>query len=473
MNNKRGDTDILLINPPSTTVQNNPIPFGLTYLASFLEKNKFKVGILDLSVDVMTHKEIINYIKKLNPSKIGISCMSVHIEFIKKLSKKIKKNFPDKQLLIGGIHPTALPIKSAQELKDIDLFIIGEGELTLLEILKGKKLEKIKGLVYRDRGKIIVTKQRELIKDLDKLPFSARHLLPSLENYGLGFDWEGKKPAACVFTTRGCPFNCIYCASKVMWRRKVRFRTADNVLSEIDELVKEHKIKEILFYDDHFVLNKKRLKEICNGLIKRNYKISWCCFARVESIDLELARLMKKTGCHMISFGVESGSQTILDTMKKGNTVEQVLNVFKICKKARINTKASFIFGSPNETYETIKETKKVIKKIMPDYVWFFIMTPLPETELYKLHEKAGMASDDWGSYNLTTYNKFYGTDLTYDELRKVVSDSYKEYYLSFRYAYSQLKKFNLRKIRTFFVIMKNKNFVMKYIKSGSKDDRV
>lgn len=453
--------DILLINPASTTFQNTPIPFSLAYLASFLEKNNFSVEIIDLAVQEMDDNEILKAIRQKKPKKIGISCMSVHVEFIERITKKIKKKFSI-PIIVGGIHPTALPVKSLEKMKDVDVFVLGEGEQTLLELMQGKKLEDVKGIAYKER----INPSRELIGNLSDLPFPARHLL-DMEKYNLSFDWEGRKPAATIFSSRGCPFNCIFCASKVMWKRKVRFRTAENILAEIDFLVDKYKIKEVLFYDDHFVLDKERLRKICNELISRDYDLTWCCLSRTDCMDLETAELMKKSGCHMISFGVESGSQTILDNMQKNVRVEDIIKTFEICKKAGINTKASFIFGAPGETYETIEETRELIKKIMPDYVWFFIMTPFPGTELYRLHEEAGIASEEWERYDQETYNKFYKTDLNYEDFRKIVSESYKSYYFSTRYLFSQITKFNLKKIKAYINFIKRLSPALSYIKKG------
>ncbi len=459
-------TDILLINPSSITVQNTPIPFGIAYLASFLEKNNFSVKILDLAVKKMSEGEILESIKQIKPKKIGVTCMSVHAGFIKSLTKKIKENF-DIQIILGGIHPTALPKKSLKNFPDVDILVIGEGELTILELMRKRNLDKIRGIAYRKGNKIKINKPREFIKDLDILPFPARHLLPDIKNYRMGFDWEGRTPAATIFSSRGCPFNCIYCASKVMWKQRVRFRSAENVLKEIDYLVKKYKIKEVLFYDDHFVLNKPRLKEICMGLIKRKYDLTWCCLSRVESLDLKTARLMKKAGCHMISFGVESGSQKILDNMEKRVKVESIINAFETCRKSGINTKASFIFGAPGEDYQTIKETREIIKKILPDYIWIFIMTPMPGTKLYELHEESGIASEEWSMYDQTTYNKFYGTKLGYKELRKAIAETYKGYYLSPKYIFSMIAKLNIRKLIVMLTLSKNFLIAVKYMKRG------
>ncbi len=464
--------DILLINPSSTTVQNNPIPFGLSYIASFLEKNNFSVEILDLSVRQMNDEEILKYIEKIKVKKVGFSCMSVHVSFLKRITKKIKDEIEDIVLIAGGMHITALPLESIKELKNIDLFVMGEGEETILEIMKNVKLSKINGLGYIEKGKATLNPPREFIKNLDEIPLPARHLLPSINKYQLGFDWEGRKPSATIFSSRGCPFNCIYCASKVMWKQKVRFRSADNILKEIDFLVKKYGVKEILFYDDHFVLDKERLVKICKGIIKRNYNLTWCCLSRVDCMTLKIAKLMKKSGCHMISFGVESGSQTILNVMKKNIKVQQIVKTFNICKKAGMNTKASFIFGAPKETFKTISETQKLLKLILPDYIWLFIMTPLPGTELYKMHEKAGIISKDWSMYDQTTYNKFYDTNLTYGDLRKAVAETYRTYYFSFRYMFSQIRKFNMRKFSAYFRLFKLLPYALSYMKKGrSKKD--
>lgn len=462
-------TDILLINPPSTTVQNNPISFGLAYIGSYLEEHGFTVKILDLSIDRKTDGEILDYIGLVKPKKVGISCMSVHVSFADRISKKIKSRFCKIQLLLGGIHPTALPEKTVKELKYFDVFVLGEGELTVLELMKDVELSKVNGIAYLKNNKVVINPPRAMIEDLDILPFPARHLFPDMKNYNLGFDWEGKKPAAMVFTSRGCPFNCIYCASKVMWKRKVRFRSAENVLKEVDFLVKKYGVKEILFYDDHFTLNKNRLIAICEGLIKKQkeYKVSWCCLSRTDSLDLEIAKLMKKSGCHMISFGVESGSQTILNAMDKNVLVKDIINTFKICKKAGINTKSSFIFGGPEESYSTVKETQDLIKKILPDYVWFFIMTPMPGTKLYQLHVESGIALEDWSLYNQTTYNRFYKTKFSYNQLRSIVAESYRSYYFSFRYIFSQIRKLNLRKISVLLTLSKNFSVILGYMKKG------
>ncbi|GBE19704.1 oxygen-independent coproporphyrinogen-III oxidase 1 [archaeon BMS3Abin17] len=456
--------DILLINPTSSSEQNLPPPLSLIYLAGFLEKHKYSVSILDLVIDPKSDEEIINRIKEVNPKKIGFSCMSLHVPFIKRITNKIKENFKV-PIIIGGIHPTALPEKSVEEMKDVDLFVLGEGELTLLEIMQDKPLKKIKGLAYRSKG-IKVNPKRDYIPNLDDIPFPARHLI-DLRKYTLGLDWEGRKPATIMFTSRGCPFDCIYCASKVMWTRKIRFMSAKKVLEEIDYLIKKYGVREILFYDDHFTFNRGRLKEICNELIKRKYDLAWCCLSRVDIVDSDMIRLMKRAGCHMISFGVESGSQTILDAMQKNVKVEKILNAFKICREVGMNTKASIIFGGPKESFRTVEETKRVLKKILPDYLWLFIMTPLPGTKLYQLHKESGLGSENWEMYDQTTYNVFYDTDLNYKDLRKIVSDAYKGYYFSVGYMLSQIRKLSVRKINTGLKIMKYIVPALKYSKSG------
>lgn len=457
-------TDLLLINPPTDTLQNKPTPLGLMYISSFLEEKGFKIKILDLSMHNLNDGQILDWIKKINPRKIGISCMSVDFNFLKRITKKIKTFFKDIQLITGGVHPTAMP-QEVLNTTSIDVLVIGEGENTLLELMKDYNLKDIKGIAYMKNKKMVVNEPREFIEDLDKLPFPARHLLPPLKNYSLSMDWEGRKPSVVLFSSRGCPFNCIYCASKIMWKRKVRFRSAENVLKEIDFLVSKYRIKEILFYDDHFVLNKPRLVEICNGLIKRNYDLTWCCLSRVDSIELDTLKLMKKAGCHMISFGVESGSQKILDSIEKNVKISQIINAFKLCKTVGINTKATIIFGSPNETRETINETNKLLKIILPDYVWFFSITPFPGTKLYELHKTHGLSFDNHENYNQTSYNKFYGTDLRYDEIKKEIKKAYRSYYLSLSYILSQLRKISLKKISVYWELLKHTSAIMVYLK--------
>lgn len=458
---------ILLINPPSSVYKNLPMPVGLLYLASYVNKFGFGAEILDLSVKRLSDEQIINFIKEKNPQMIGLSFFTVHFSFVKGLTELLKKYFPDKKIIAGGPHPTALPESTMESIKGLDVLIVGEGEITLRELLEDKRLEDIKGIVYRSKNRVVINPKRELIDNLDILPFPDFNLLPDLSSYQLSYTWEPNRPSAVIMTSRGCPYDCIYCASKVIWTRKVRFRSAENVLSEIEKLVSDFNIKEILFYDDTFLINKQRLEKICRGLIERRMNISWSCLGRIDAVDDNTLKLMKKAGCHMISFGVESANQEVLDAINKKVRKEQIFSAFESCQRIGIPNKASFIFGSPKETYQTIQETKDTLLKITPDYVFFFIMTPLPGTLLFSHHRDNNLLDGEWERFDQTTYRHFYGTDLTYQQLRQAISKAYRGYYFSFNFWKYLLSHLTRRKLRTLFYISLDLFAFFKYINKG------
>jgi anaerobic magnesium-protoporphyrin IX monomethyl ester cyclase len=455
-----GHTDISFINVETTTYANVPEPLGILQLAGSLVKNNFNVKILDMTVDDRPIKQF------LDADLIGLSFTSANTFKAESIIKQIREKNPNAKILVGGSHTTALPEKALQEMP-VDIIAKRESDETIVEIAEGKKpLKDILGISYRDsRGKVHHNPYRPFIENLDSLPYPARHLV-DMSKYDIHFTWEGRKPAATMFSSRGCFANCIYCASKVTWTRRVRFRSAEHVLGEIDHLREKYGTKEILFYDDVFPLNHERLIQVCKGLKDRD--ITWCCFSRVDTLVPGHAKVMAESGCHMINFGVESGSAKILQNLKKGlpKGMEQqkILEAFRECKKNKISTKASFMLGSPGETKDTINETINIIKKTMPDYMFIFSITPLPGTELWDMHQKSGMLSKDWTLYDQNLYDKYIDTDVSYDYVRKKILRTYLKYYLSPRYFLKQLKRGSFKPYKAMLDEFKG---IMPYIMTG------
>jgi len=279
----------------------------------------------------------------------------------------------------------------------MDVAVQGEGEITFLELIKSFEEEigfrDIKGAIYKEGNKVIKNPPRELIQDLDSLPFPARHLLD--------MEWYSKKNSmirGCWMRTtslmgaRGCPFKCIFCASPKTLGNSVRLRSPDNVLDEIEELISKYKIEAIKATEDVFTHDIKWVNEFCDKIIERKLDIKWDCQSRVNAsaINLETLKKMRKAGCIQVEFGVESGSQKVLNTIKKGVVIEQTIEAFDLCREAGIRSMANFIIGHPYETYEDIEKTKQLARRIKADYPEFFISTPLPGTEMYEMAEKNG-----------------------------------------------------------------------------------
>src|SRR3989344_1674811 len=453
-------SEINLINVESSTYVNIPEPLGILQLAANLEKNNFKVKVLDMSVDKRSVKNF------FDSDLIGLSFSTPNVLKTKEIIKEIRSYNPNAKIMIGGSHASALPEMALKEI-EADIVARKESDLTIVEIAEGKLLKDILGISYKENNKIHHNPDRPFIENLDILPYPARHLV-DMDKYDIHFTWEGLKPAATVFSSRGCFANCIYCASKITWERIVRFRSAEHVLGEIQELKEKYGRKEILFYDDVFPLKQERIVKICKGL--KDMNMSWCCLSRVDTLREDNAKLMAESGCHMVNFGVESGSSKILQNLDKGlgeNPIEvknKIRKAFDLCHKHKISTKASFMFGSPEETKESIQETIDMIYEIMPDYMWIFSLTPIVGTELWNMHKEKGILQDNWSLYDQNLYNKYINTSLSYDFVRKKIRNTYITYYLSPKYFLRQVKRGSLKPYKA---MIEEFSGTIRYVLSG------
>src|SRR3989344_2280410 len=373
-------------------------PMGLAYLASYLRNNKVEVKILDACALDLDSDKILEEIKKFDPDYVGITASTNTINLAYKIANSIS-NLKCK-VVVGGAHTSILPEKTLEECENIDIVAIGEGEDSLLEIVSGKELEKIEGIGFRKNKKIIINPRRKPREDLDSLPFPAYDLLPLNKYWSPGIR---RYPFATIVTSRGCPFNCIFCVNHLVSSKKFRARSPENVLKEIDLLVKEYGIKEINVLDDNFTLLLGRAKEICNGLIKRNYDLILKTGngIRADKIDEELIILMKKAGFYLLAFGIESGNKEILKIINKGETLEQIEEAIRLCKKYKILTEGFFILGNLGETKETMQDTINFAKKLDLDIAQFQVFIPFPGSKFYNEIKKNGeIFSKNWEDYN-------------------------------------------------------------------------
>lgn len=439
--------NVLLIDAPyrevyskvSTALGCSP-PIGVAYTAAYLRAHNVNVKILDTNALQIGVNEIDKYLKE-KFDVIGISSMTPSLINAARILEKAKEANPSVKTVLGGFHVSAVPAETLQEYPSIDFGVIGEGEQTFLGLVqaieKGKDFSEVDGIVFRKKNETKITKRRALIQNLDELPFPAYDLLP-MEKYRLtahhtNFDKKIKlNPFSLLMTSRGCPFNCTYCASKVIWGRRVRYRSAEKTLEEIDLLVKKYGIKCLDICDDNFTLNKPRLHQILDGLIERDYDLHFNCLSRVDIVDRGSLEKLKKAGCYLIRFGIESGSQEILNAMKKEATVTQTKATFKLMHEVGIPAAASTIIGHPGETRETFNKTLKLVKEIDPVAAHFFIAVPIVGTELFEIAKKNKLiVNPDWRNWVLMPETPVLRTEeLSPEDLVKLRSEAYKRFYL-------------------------------------------
>lgn len=364
---------ILFVNPPGE-FQNPVLPLGLASIAAYLQSKDadLEVSIIDAWAEKIGLPELAERTAQSQADIVGIYIASPRYDDSKQAIEACRKALPDSLIIAGGPHPSAVPEETLKDITQLDICCIGEGEETMYQLAQAVKnntpLYQVDGIALRNKknGEIIFTNARSFIENLDSLPFPARELFP-LDKYKVQPPLGRKKPYFSMITSRGCPYQCAFC-TKAVFKTKYRARSAKNICDEIEYLISKYGAKEIQFYDDDFTLDMKRAEEICDEILKRNIKIRWACSTRVDQISENLLKKMKAAGCWHVMYGVESGNQKILDSIKKGFTVEQIIKAFELTRKIGMQTFCSVIYGLPGETKETLKETFDLVKKLRPNF---------------------------------------------------------------------------------------------------------
>ncbi|MFA5088864.1 MAG: radical SAM protein [Candidatus Omnitrophota bacterium] len=448
-------TDAIFINPfPGGHGLNEAtiiMPVGLAYLAAVLEENDFRCAIIDANVLRLTHDKIL---EKIPPEAklIGIYLNSFSYDSVQELSSRIRKKFPEATIVLGGPLPSAAPEIVLAEI-ECDGLIKGEGEYSVLRLMRNISRgspafdREVPGAYFRDRStNEIVENPLERIEKLDELPFPAYHLLPSFECYK---SRSRKRPTAPLVTSRGCSYDCIFC-SKDVFKRRVSFRSAPNVLKEIDGLVKEHGIRQIDILDDNFAFNRTRMKEILDGLISRSYglAVNLQLGIRTECLDEEILDKMKKAGVYKLAFGIESTDEDVLRICHKKIDLQHAGDMVLLARRKGIIVYGFFIIGLPGETDAGFERTLDYASKLDFDVANFCMAIPFVGTELYRMISREGRFLIDT-SRNISS--GFYDGKVFYEygpNTEEVVLRRYKKAYKKF---YSLRKKINvLLSIRSF-----------------------
>ena len=436
---------VTLVNPAAPVGAAMHMPFallGLGYLAAVLEKNNYKVDVIDCQVLKLSFEDFKSEISKRQPDIVGVTSSTLTYQTALKLVKIAKEACPNCITLAGGSHVTFWDDHALEECPELDIVIRREGENTMLELVQrieaGKSTFDVLGTTCRREGKIVRNPDRPYIEDLDSLPFPARHLW-SMEKF------RELEDILYLATSRGCVYWCEFCTTVRMHGRKYRMRSPKNVVDELEFLHKTYGVKKFTFCDDAFTVDQPRTEALCGEILQRGLKIEWNCGTRVDMLTQELLAKMKAAGCVSVWFGVESGTQQVLDAMKKGISPELTMKVLGWVREAGLQPVPNVILGFPGETKQSAWKTIKFVEKVAPDAVGFYnVATPFPGTPMYDLVKQKGwLRITDFDMYD-TTKPIFETPQLSMKELCKLREGAFHHYYLRRAYFFDKKRRLKL-----------------------------
>ncbi len=436
---------IALVSPPQKTRYPQP-PMGLATIAGILERSGHRSQVVDANALQLTPENVAQHVG--DADVVGLTAMTPTINAALKIARHLKKLKPGRTIILGGAHATLLPEDTLRSTPEVDLITVGEADSTILDVLKaiqdGSDFRGIQGIAYRQNGQVVTATPRDDYTELDSLPFMAYHLLP-LEKSRPHPPHGRALPFAAIITSRGCPYRCSYC-SKPVFGRKFRVQSPERVIEEITYLKKKFGFREFAFYDDVFTLDKKRAFGYAEGLLSKGVKIHWTCETRVNLVDRDLLRMMKKSGCYAISYGIESGAPEIRHIVHKDISQDEIEEAVRISREEGLHTIGYFMIGSPGETPQTIQTTIDFAARLRLDYAQFAITTPFPGTELYDIYLKKGGKQVSWDNFVYEASGDqappvFESEDLSRADLQCWAKKAYRHFYLRPSYVWQRIRQ--------------------------------
>jgi len=414
-----------------------PVPnLQLLQVASALEELGVEVKYCDLAAMGWSPARLAQELRAFSPDIIGLSVYTSHFHNAADWSAYFKDCCPEAKIMLGGSHLNAFPSETLQYITAADFACVGEAETMLPEFVKRWRshasFENVKGLVWRAEGRIIFNGPSDLVKDLDSVPLPARHLIPNEKYF---YFLSTRRNYTIALTSRGCPFNCIFCEAQHQWRG----RSAMHVAQEFEQCYSRYGIHEMDLYDSNFTLNSRRVLDVCRELIARGLhkKIVWSARSRIDTIDVEMLDALREAGCYRIFYGIESGSPEILVKLRKNVNLGMAERVIRQTNKAGLETFGYFLVGSPGETRQTVAQTMKFVKNLPFDFAVFNCLTAYPGTELYEKYYLPATGLDFWREYlskpKVEVEMEFMGrpwTELSNAEVRQLAYAAVVEYYL-------------------------------------------
>lgn len=451
---------ILLIYPPSPVLNREdrcqqptkdlivipPLPpTDLMYLAAVAEKAGLEAKINDYSQNGDYEADL----KEFNPDYLVVNIATPTLEHDLDAVKKAKEICPNVITIAKGAAFLTLAERIIKEHNELDFGILGEAENTLKEILEGKPKAEILGLYYKENDEVKFTGNRPFIEDLDSLPFPARHLVDN----NIYRRPDNNKVQATIKVSRGCPFHCFFCLATPVSGAKVRRRSPENIVAEIKECVEKYNIKNFLFWSDIFNIDKDWTMKLCQAIIDSGLKITWSANTRADTADLEMAEMMYKSGCRLVSIGVESGSQYMLEKMGKKITLNDVRRTVKVFKKAKIRIYNYFVIGLPWETEETVEETIKFAIELNSDFISFYTATPLPGSRFYDYALEHNLFDKETSFENAYYYPAVNTHNLSRERVFELHKSAIKRFYLRPLYIFKMLSRIrSFAEIKNYFI---------------------
>lgn len=451
---------ILLIYPPSPVLNREdrcqqptkdlivipPLPpTDLMYLAAVAEKAGLEAKINDYSQNGDYEADL----KEFNPDYLVVNIATPTLEHDLDAVKKAKEICPNVITIAKGAAFLTLADRIIKEHNELDFGILGEAENTLKKILEGKPKAEILGLYYKENDEVKFTGNRPFIEDLDSLPFPARHLVDN----NIYRRPDNNKVQATIKVSRGCPFHCFFCLATPVSGAKVRRRSPENIVAEIKECVEKYNIKNFLFWSDIFNIDKDWTMKLCQAIIDSGLKITWSANTRADTADLEMADMMYKSGCRLVSIGVESGSQYMLEKMGKKITLNDVRRTVKVFKKAKIRIYNYFVIGLPWETEETVEETIKFAIGLNSDFISFYTATPLPGSRFYDYALEHNLFDKETSFQNAYYYPAVNTHNLSRERVFELHKSAIKRFYLRPLYILKMLSRIrSFAEIKNYFI---------------------
>lgn len=389
-------------------------PLGLASIAGVLRSDRFGVAIMDCSASGLSEQAVVATIREMAPKVVGITAITPVFHRAVGVANRIKTALPETLMVLGGHHASIFPDDILGAYPAIDLIVYGEGEQTALDIMRqfqkkgsdrstfladAQLLEGINGIVYRTGDICRRTAARPLIEDLDTLPYPAWDLLP-MERYLPLPNQYLRLPVVHLVATRGCAFDCSFCSTHAVFGRRLRALSPGRLGEMIAYVTEKFAAREISFWDDSFTTDKEWVRQVCERMLTLKRRVSWSCYSRVDTVDQEMLRLMRRAGCWNIFYGFETGTQQLLDLVDKNVTVERIRQVNAWTKAAGIEVRASFMLALPGETPQSAARTVDFAIALEPDYAQFCLTTPYPGTRLYQQALRYGALDRDFSRYN-------------------------------------------------------------------------
>jgi len=445
---------VVLVHPPIVFGKRERLalpPLGILYLATYLRKKGIEADIVDAFIRGHTYEELLGEILAKKPDIVGLTAMTCQVPAVLDVIEAIKRKAPSIKIVIGGHHVNATKEELLAFSSHVDFLLYGEGEIEFHNLVRALEtngpLDRVRGLIYRNNDDVVRHAGPLPIQNLDELPFPDLSLL-DIKRYDIHY--AKSRPLTSMLASRGCPFDCLYCGAALAYGRAVRFRSPANVVDEMAYHIQRFGIKQFLFKDSTLTADKKWVYDICSEIQERNLKINWTCNTRAELVDEGLLKAMKKSGCHGIAFGLESGSQRILDLLQKEMTIEQIRHGLSLCQAAGIERIGTFMIGNPTETPQEAKATLRFLKELDLDLAFVFITTAYPGTALYKWALENDALSDTFwymrrrktapeGDWELGGSLKL--KDFPIQERVRMVRRATRSFYLSLPFMRKRIKK--------------------------------